>query len=1356
MTAGNATSLDTFLADAPGREIDWIRPTGTRTGLTTVRVHTGNGADALEIAVATSPASPKMDDVRHLWNLRWGRRAAPVLLVVAYQHGDKWEATICGLGDNPAVIAGLDLDQVERICAAGLGEPTASAAKRTLQRLMVGPKDQLIAGLTNQGLFASHELRNGVPTRPDWATSKTTGERLLGKTGADLFTGLGYTTTAHGSLAQILSTNGTRHAVAVLLDEGELFDRPTARFGAISPVQQGLALAQEQRLPWLLVTRGTQIRLYPAKPDVGVGRKGQAETFLELDLALLTADDAAYLPLLFSPSALDDGGSVAEILAASTDHAAALGARLRDRVYVDVVPKLAVAVANHMKVGQTEDMTEADLAEAYHRTLIILFRLLFVAYAEDRGLLPYQRNHRYTRKALKTFARDYTQIPDGGFDTDATDLWSDLLSVWKAVDDGNSDWDVPAYNGGLFAGDDAHPSGAAIKAMRLSNAEIGPAMHALLVDTGTDNLTGPVDFRALSVREFGTIYEGLLESSLSVAPTDLTVDPGTAAYMPAGSLDSVEVTAGDVYFHNASGARKATGSYFTKKFAVEHLLDTALEPALDAHLAAVAALLDAGDDAAAAEKFFDFRVADLAMGSGHFLVAAIDRIEIRLRNFLNDHPIAAINDELNRLAQAARDALGEVAEGIEFEPATLLRRQIARRCVYGLDLNLMAVELARLAIWIHTFVPGLPMSSLDHGLVVGNSLTGIGTVDEALDVYEPDLAATGQYSLFNDQIATALGNARDRLLRVAKTDEATKREVKEAAAAHANAMADAADAKALLDCAVALRLGVVPHPSEPDAAIKLGRSDAVETLVERLQAAHLPYLFPEVFLRDRPGFDVVLGNPPWDEVMVEEWKFWQRYSPGLMGLKPAALKRRIQELRAARPDLLVELEAEQEAMADLRAVLMRGPYPGLTKGDIDYYKAFSWRDWQALRDGGRMGVVFPRSLLNAAGSASWRAEVLKEGVIASAVTLTNTGRWVFDEVDGRYTVVLLTASRHAPVTDGTVGIAGPFHSFRDFARGATTLGAIPTKALTDWDSGAAFPLLPSTEAAEIFAKYRQHPRFDDPSTDWEFRAVAEFHATNDRDIFDAGSEAPGRWPVFSGATFNLWNPETGDPYTWADRDAVVKALYSKRKRQARTSSSAFYGLPAKVIDDATTLPCMRPRIAVRDVARATDSRTVIAALVPGNIVIVNAAPYLLRIRGTVADEAFVLGVLSSIPLDWYARRFVELHVNQHILNGFPIPNPSAEDPLRARVIDISGRLAAVDGRYSEWAAEIDIPVGSVTDEATRDDLIAELDALVSLLYGLDRDDVEHVFSTFHRGWDNQGRLDTTLTYYDAWKTKVSQ
>lgn len=357
--------------------------------------------------------------------------------------------------------------------------------------------------------------------------------------------------------------------------------------------------------------------------------------------------------------------------------------------------------------------------------------------------------------------------------------------------------------------------------------------------------------------------------------------------------------------------------------------------------------------------------------------------------------------------------------------------------------------------------------------------------------------------------------------------------------------------------------------------------------------------------------------------------------------------------------------------------------------------------------------------------------------------LTNDKNWVFDGVDPRYTVALSVVAR---ARSGAVGFAGSFRSYTEFVQGWDSVTLAPVEEFRTWSSNLGFPLLPSAESGRVFRRLRGHPRFDE----WgDYRAVAEFHATNDRSTFDAGERTATSLPVYTGRSFDLWTPDTGQYYAWADPQRVEAALQAKRLNQHRNKRTAFYGLPAAWVEEASTLPMHRPRIAVRDVTNQTNTRTVIAALVPAGAVIVNAAPWLFSPTSDARVDAYLLAVLSGIPLDWYARRWVELHLNIHILNGLPIPTFD-DSPLHDRVVEVSGRLAAVDDRYAEWAAEVGVPVGSVTDPVEKADLIAELDALISLLYGLERDDVEHVFATFHRGWAYQQRLAAVLAHYDRW------
>lgn len=240
------------------------------------------------------------------------------------------------------------------------------------------------------------------------------------------------------------------------------------------------------------------------------------------------------------------------------------------------------------------------------------------------------------------------------------------------------------------------------------------------------------------------------------------------------------------------------------------------------------------------------------------------------------------------------------------------------------------------------------------------------------------------------------------------------------------------------------------------------------------------------------------------------------------------------------------------------------------------------------------------------------------------------------------------------------------------------------------------------------------------------------------------------WPVYKGESFDLWDPDTGIYYASVDSVDITDHLQQKRSRQHRSAHSPFSEFSEQWINDPDTLPCLRPRIAFRDVTNAIDSRTIIVALVPAERVITHQAPYLLRIRGTEIDEAYLLGLLSSMVLDWYARRVVQLHLTFHLLNNFPIPDPIPDldnDPVAQRVVEIAGRLAAVDDRFTEWAEAVGVPVGSVTDQDTKYSLICELDACVAHLYGLDEDDLAVIYETFHEKTDYSERHRVVLEHF---------
>ncbi|HWV56719.1 MAG TPA: hypothetical protein VNZ57_04540 [Longimicrobiales bacterium] len=807
-----------------------------------------------------------------------------------------------------------------------------------------------------------------------------------------------------------------------------------------------------------------------------------------------------------------------------------------------------------------------------------------------------------------------------------------------------------------------------------------------------------------------------------------------------------------MYLHNASGARKSSGAYYTKPFAVEHLLDAALEPALDDHFAR----LDALDDRTAAARFFDFRVADVAMGSGHFLVAAVDRIERRFSNYLAKRPLADVTNELERLRKSALRQLGEDWVGEPLEDTQLLRRQIARRCIYGVDVNPLAVELARLSIWIHTFVPGLPLSFLDQNLVVGNSLVGIATFDEANEI----LAGTGD--LFSITAAERLARAREPLEKLAKLADATAAEVAQAKELYRELKERTRLEAGLLTILTASRIDKEIRQAVDQgqiATLLQGEGDVfTDTLLRRAEEAlsglhplHFPVAFPQVFLGERGGFDVIIGNPPWQEATVEEDMFWARYVPG--GFRRALSQRELEaakvDLRRRHPDLFALYKKEDSEAEALRRALNAGAYPGMGTGDPDLYKAFIWRFWDLASPlGGRIGVVLPRSALVARGSGDFRQTIFAEAATVEITMLVNARGWVFDEAEHRYTIGLIMIERGKPRDPAKIRLRGPFTTLARFVAGhLKPPAAFTPEEVNSWTDSASLPLLPTDGSLEVFAQLRKAPRLDlDDGHSWRARPHAELHATNDKPLMDLESvDCPeGFWPVYKGESFDLWTPDTGTYYAWADPDKVLPVLQQKRVRRGRRS--VFAEFDDRWRSDQQKLPCLRPRIAFRDVTKRDNQRTIIIALVPPNVLLANQAPYLLWPRGDECDEAFLLGVLSSIPLDWYARRFVETHVNFFILNPFPVPRPDREHPLWRRVVNLAGRLAALDVRFAEWAEAVGVKLGPLAADE-KEDMIHELDAAVAHLYGLAESHLVHIFETFHEGWDYGYRLDATLKHF---------
>jgi hypothetical protein len=298
-----------------------------------------------------------------------------------------------------------------------------------------------------------------------------------------------------------------------------------------------------------------------------------------------------------------------------------------------------------------------------------------------------------------------------------------------------------------------------------------------------------------------------------------------------------------------------------------------------------------------------------------------------------------------------------------------------------------------------------------------------------------------------------------------------------------------------------------------------------------------------------------------------------------------------------------------------------------------------------------------------------------------------------------------------------------------------------------YTSNLSIPIVSSQVDVEILNKMRSNPRLEDWGNS-VFKLVNELHASNERSFFDHDRKA-NSLEVFAGDSFNIWNFRTGNIFAYADPDLVKEKLLSKLSNQMRTSSSVFHGLSFEK-DLKGLLPFERARIAYRSVSNPTNSRTIIASLVPPRVILTHISPYVFTLPGHEREEAFLLGTLCSIPFDFYARKFIETAVDIHFMSAFPIPMGFDSLPGK-KLIENVYNLVPKETAYEPWRNSLLVSIGEVQNSENSDEIIIENDALVAILFGLNEKELGYIFDNFQRGWDSENRKQQTLESFRHWK-----
>jgi len=372
-----------------------------------------------------------------------------------------------------------------------------------------------------------------------------------------------------------------------------------------------------------------------------------------------------------------------------------------------------------------------------------------------------------------------------------------------------------------------------------------------------------------------------------------------------------------------------------------------------------------------------------------------------------------------------------------------------------------------------------------------------------------------------------------------------------------------------------------------------------------------------------------------------------------------------------------------------------------------------------LSEGGALGVVLPRTAFSAKGSTAFRQWLFTESSVSRLDFLKNRGRWAFDMAP-QYTVALVIASAREPVHDQSIKVAGVAESATEFAEQTASAGVqIEPSALGPL---LEVPLMRDQKSAALLARLRTGQPFPYGTGRWRcFANQGDFNETTDRKLW---ALSDGNRQLWKGGSFDQFDPHAHGARPIAAGDAVVAKA---RKKRPGGGSLVAAELPVAERAAAVARELGGPRVAFRDVARATDARTVIAALVPPMTFLTNKAPYLAFSSDTPADRMACLALMNSLTFDWQARRFVELSVNFFILEGLRLPEIS--DETYDRLAELAGRLSCVDERYAGFAASLGVGHGPL-DPDERERMRVEIDALVASAWELTTDELELVLSDF--------------------------
>jgi hypothetical protein len=1011
------------------------------------------------------------------------------------------------------------------------------------------------------------------------------------------------------------------------------------------------------------------------------------------------------------------------------------------------------ALLEKLHTGQLSTM------DFYRQLLRLVYRLIFLLVAESRGLLllpdtdpdvkdRYERFYSISR--LRELAEHRRSGSHG-------DLWQGVKLVFGLLgqDEGYPPLGLPGLGSFLWSAE----ATTDITDCRVANRDLLKAIYHLsfVID---NRVRQRVDYKNLGPEELGSVYEALLELHPDVNTTEARFE-----------------------LKRAEGSeRKTTGSYYTPTSLIVSLLDTALDPLIK--------------ERQTEKELLALKVCDPACGSGHFLLAAAHRIARRLAAIRTGEPEPAPAD----IHSAVRDVIGH--------------------CIYGVDINPMSVELCKVSLWMEALEPGKPLSFLDHRILCGNSLMGAypallekGIPDEVFKPIEgDDKEVCKKYKKLNKQESGSMSprslfdaagevwfghkDISKEFINLDEIDDSTMEGIhlKEDAYRRMQQSVNYRYNKLIADawCAAFVwkkqETEALPYPiheevfqsvrKNPDA-LPAWLAGEIDRLSEQYRFLHFHLAFPDVFRlqknNEQPenphtgwngGFDVVLGNPPWERVKLQEKEWFASRNPTIANIANADVRRKmIADLHKDDPSLYdAFLKDRRQALGESQFVRNSGKFPLCGRGDVNTYMVFTETNRELISSTGRVGCIVPTGIATDDTTKFFFQDLMSTRTLDSLYDFENKTEY-FPEVHSSQKFCLLTITGRDTSNDQEA-------EFFFFASNTSELRE--TKRRFNLTAEDIVLVNPNTRTCPVFRFKRDADLVKDiykkipilvgeekeEGNSWNIKFITMFHMTNDSHLFKTRErlEIDG-WhleynifhkgkdthlPLYEAKMMQFWDHRAAD-ITRSEKALTRKSQPSQISLEDHKKPDRFAYPIYWVSDEDVALVVSKIEYPYRwflgftDVTSVTNERTFIPCIIPFSAV-ANTMPLIIgQPRST--DFFIIVANLSCFVFDYIARQKVGgIHVNYFILKQLPVLPPGIYDgPLswergntlfdwmKPRILELTytaldlkafARDIGYDGPPFVWNVE------------RRFLLRCELDAAYFHLYGIGENDVDYIMDTF--------------------------